>query len=239
MDGSFQRGTRVHAADLNRLAESASSAHLGSAGFLAVDNGFEQVPRNPRRATSATNSVLASAKVRLFACKIGTYEDAPAAFCYLPPLAAQAVRWRNVAVTAPTLGTAVNPWVRLPQASGNIWLVLTFPDGSYSRPFNSQTAAPLAWEISFDGTASATRWPHLIASVSESGRVEQFHLGPLLLGTPGISGTRTFVTASVIKSIDGVYCIVNERCRILFVDGLAINISNQPDEVVARLGACT
>lgn len=49
MDIHFQRGTRPRAADLNRLAESAGSAHLGSAGFLAADNGSEQVPRNPRR----------------------------------------------------------------------------------------------------------------------------------------------------------------------------------------------
>lgn len=65
MDIHFQRGTRPRAADLNRLAESAGSAHLGSAGFLAVDNGSEQVPRNPRRTAGLPPVRLAPADVCL------------------------------------------------------------------------------------------------------------------------------------------------------------------------------
>ncbi len=49
MSDEFLPGRHLGAGALNRLAKTADSAHLGFAGFLASDNGFEQVARNPRR----------------------------------------------------------------------------------------------------------------------------------------------------------------------------------------------
>ena len=46
---AFFSGQIPSAAEMNALLQAADSAHLGAAGFLAADNGFEQVVRNPRR----------------------------------------------------------------------------------------------------------------------------------------------------------------------------------------------
>lgn len=52
MTPEFTRGTRLHAADLNRVASEAASAHPGFSGFLAGGNGRELVMRSPRRQSS-------------------------------------------------------------------------------------------------------------------------------------------------------------------------------------------
>lgn len=46
---TFSPRTRLRASDLNDLSGRAESAHIAGGGFLASDNGFEQVVRNPRR----------------------------------------------------------------------------------------------------------------------------------------------------------------------------------------------
>ena len=59
---AFQPRHRLRASQLNELARSADSAHLGAAGFLSQENGLEQVARSPRRmspivkATPSTSS---------------------------------------------------------------------------------------------------------------------------------------------------------------------------------------
>lgn len=45
----FTAGTRLRAGQLNALAGRADAAHLGAAGFLAQENGREQVARSPHR----------------------------------------------------------------------------------------------------------------------------------------------------------------------------------------------
>ena len=49
MSAWFGKGSRLRASDLNDLSGRAEAAHLGAAGFLAQENGREQVARNPRR----------------------------------------------------------------------------------------------------------------------------------------------------------------------------------------------
>lgn len=46
---AFQPRRRLRASQLNELARSADSAHLGASGFLSQENGLEQVARSPRR----------------------------------------------------------------------------------------------------------------------------------------------------------------------------------------------
>ena len=46
---SFFPGQIPSADEMNALSGAADSAHIGAAGFLAADNGFEHVVRNPRR----------------------------------------------------------------------------------------------------------------------------------------------------------------------------------------------
>lgn len=50
---AFQPRRRLRAAQLNDLARSADSAHLGAAGYLSQENGLEQVARSPRRPGAA------------------------------------------------------------------------------------------------------------------------------------------------------------------------------------------
>lgn len=49
MTPEFTSGRRPRAADLNRLASEAASAHPGFNGFLAADNGAGLSLRSPRR----------------------------------------------------------------------------------------------------------------------------------------------------------------------------------------------
>lgn len=64
---AFRPRRRLRASQLNELARSADSAHLGAAGFLSQENGLEQVARSPRRpivartapATLATDAIPA------------------------------------------------------------------------------------------------------------------------------------------------------------------------------------
>lgn len=61
---AFFPGQIPSAAEMNALLQAADSAHLGAAGFLAADNGFEQVVRNPRR-----QIVRGGAPVQAAACQ--------------------------------------------------------------------------------------------------------------------------------------------------------------------------
>lgn len=49
MNEHFTPGAGISAAALNRLSESAAASHVAAAGFLTMENGREQVARNPRR----------------------------------------------------------------------------------------------------------------------------------------------------------------------------------------------
>lgn len=244
MSDEFLPGRHLGAGALNRLSESARSAHLGFAGFLATDNGSEQVPRNPRRMSSPNG--FGSSRPRPFACRLApdTAENAEegdrALFCYLPPATADAIRWAGKAVSpAMNLGTKAKPWVNLGEPGEKLWLVLMFPEYSSTATVNGgPDATPTQWELSFDGTRSERRWPHLVAAID--GEIQQFHLGSLSLGGFGLTVTRGFVTQTVVSElVGGGYGIVNKRIFIKFANGLAVKTEDAPDEVVARLGACT
>ena len=68
MTTTFFPRTRLRAGELNELAERAESAHLGGASYLAADNGFEQVARNPRR---DERPAAPGAGPKVFLCRTG------------------------------------------------------------------------------------------------------------------------------------------------------------------------
>ena len=66
---TFQPRRRLRASQLNELARSADSAHLGAAGFLSQENGLEQVARSPRRPGSACSIFVQGMQWRITAKK--------------------------------------------------------------------------------------------------------------------------------------------------------------------------
>lgn len=80
---TFQPRRRLRASQLNELARSADSAHLGAAGFLSQENGLEQVARSPRRTVGKRNEKIIP--LDYFDCRI--LSDANGAShlcCYVP-----------------------------------------------------------------------------------------------------------------------------------------------------------
>lgn len=67
---TFQPRRRLRASQLNELARSADSAHLGAAGFLSQENGLEQVARSPRRATPVAQAAIHGMQWRITAKKV-------------------------------------------------------------------------------------------------------------------------------------------------------------------------
>lgn len=193
MSDEFIPGQQLGAGALNRLSKTADSAHLGFAGFLANDNGFEQVARNPRRTTPPSKS--ADVRVRPFACRIGrdtadgAEDGAQALFCYLPPETAGAVRFRGAVVpTDQSLGTAQEPWVRLGPAAGFDALYLAIEFETFEREIaegvTESDFRATGWTLSASAEATPLRWPHLVWAAEAGLGAVQYHLGSLSLGDP-------------------------------------------------------
>lgn len=141
---AFFPGQIPSAEEMNALSQAADSAHLGVAGFLAADNGFEQVPRNPRRTVHAgasaaqkTDTAVAAAaedapqnrSVEVRAAVAATEADPEAGTDATPavPAALQLYRFDEL---EPDKGAGISATVTVPEKGGTCMIDFGMPSGA-------------------------------------------------------------------------------------------------------------
>lgn len=198
MSVRFGKGSRLRASDLNDLSGRAEAAHLGAAGFLAQENGREQVARNPRRSAPVPPRPSAP---RLFDLCFKPVPDSDGelgihVFCGHGSMGPcePAVRVNGRAVWGLWDETEASwddesPWQLLkggydaPPADGTaVWIVFGIPDADWGRSKWGNAAKPasgggLHWELAV-GTLSAPPAP----TRSARGADEPHYLHPVLVG---------------------------------------------------------
>ena len=178
---AFFPGQIPSAEEMNALSQAADSAHLGVAGFLAADNGFEQVPRNPRRTVHAgasaaqkTDTAVAAASedapqnrsVEVRAAVAATEAD-PAAGTDATPAAPAALQLYRFDEPEPDKGDGISATVTVPEKGGTCTVDFGLPAGA--TPGSSEIMLA-ARRIDPDTGARSLTWLKLgVAPGSEDG----------------------------------------------------------------------
>jgi hypothetical protein len=178
---AFFPGQIPSAEEMNALSQAADSAHLGAAGFLAADNGFEQVPRNPRRTVHAgasaapkTDTAVAAASesapqnrsVEVRAAVAATEAD-PEAGTDATPAAPAALQLYRFDEAEPEKGDGISATVTVPEKGGTCTVDFGLPAGA--TPGSSEIMLA-ARRIDPDTGARSLAWLKLgVAPGSEDG----------------------------------------------------------------------
>lgn len=178
---AFFPGQIPSAEEMNALSQAADSAHLGVAGFLAADNGFELVSRNPRRTVHAgasaaqkTDTAVAAASedapqnrsVEVRAAVAATEAD-PAAGTDATPAAPAALQLYRFDEPEPDKGDGISATVTVPEKGGTCTVDFGLPAGATPGTSEIMLAAR---RIDPDTGARTLTWLKLgVAPGSEDG----------------------------------------------------------------------
>lgn len=174
--------SRLRAADLNDVVDRADSAHIAGGGFLAVDNGFEQSVRDPRRlpppgarpAAPKTDTAIADAdeaapqnrSVEVRAAVAATEAD-PATGADATPAAPAALQLYRFDEPEPDTGDGISATVTVPEKGGTCTVDFGLPAGATPGTAEIMLAAR---RIDPDTGARSLAWLKLgVAPGSEDG----------------------------------------------------------------------